>query len=231
MRCRQVKGLLPAHFNKELSEGDRRLLEAHLAACSSCHTHWRRLYRAELWLTRASAQTQNQRGPSVDFTASVMAAIVVQQQKSHATQSPRGETTERQAARLEENQAGVTPPLGPWAGWNGSLSGVWKTSPRIVLSGAFLAILCVMIGVVAIGVLLTQPVLAAQVFAGATQLLASLAAGIASLVAMLSVLANNQLLLAGVAVGYVGLAVLWFRLMRHQEHEQRYPGYYEEVES
>lgn len=228
MRCRQVKGLLPAHFDKELSEGDRRALEAHLAACSSCHTHWRRLYRAELWLTRASAQAQTQRGPSVDFTASVMAAIVMQQQKSSVAQNALGAAPERQTSRLEENQAGVILPLGPWAGWNGSLLGVWKTSP-MVLSGALLAILCVMVGVVAGGVLLTQPVLQAQVFAGATQLLASVAAGIASLVATLSVLADNQLLLAGVAVGYVALAVLWFRLMRHQEHE-RYPRY-EEVES
>src|SRR5215467_3043621 len=91
MRCRQVKGMLPAHFNKELSEGDRRVLEAHLAACSSCHTQWRSLYRAELWLTRASEQSQVKRTLSVDFTASVMAAIATQQQLSSANAGVRGE--------------------------------------------------------------------------------------------------------------------------------------------
>ena len=229
MRCRQVKGLMPAHFNKELSEGDRRVLEAHLAACSSCHAHWRHLYRAELWLTRASEQSQIKRGPSVDFTAAVMAAIVIQQGKSAAHPGAQGEVPEAQAARLDEGQPGVIPPLGPWVGWNASLAGVWRPSPRVVLSGALLAILSVMVGVIAVGVLLTQPALADQVYTGATQMLASLAAGISSLFTTLSVLANNQLLLAGVAVGYVALAVLWFRLMRHQEYE-RHPGY-EEVES
>lgn len=229
MRCRQVKGLLPAHFNKELSDGDRRVLEAHLAACSSCHAHWRRLYRAELWLTRASEQSQIRRGPSVDFTASVMAAIVMQQQKSAAPQSASGEGREGQAAQLDEGQAGVIPPPGPWVGWNISLQGAWRTSPRVVLSGALFAVLSVMVGVIAVGVLLTQPALADQLYTGATRALAGLAAGISSLVTTLSVLANNQLLLAGVAVGYVALAVLWFRLMRHHEYE-RHQGY-EEVES
>jgi anti-sigma factor RsiW len=222
MRCRQVKGLLPAHFNKELSEGDRRALEAHLAACSACHTHWRRLYRAERWLIHASAQSQIKRGPSVDFTASVMAAIVIQQQRTAADQGAQGAAREGQAAPIGESQAGVTPPLGPWVGWNASLLAV-------VLSGALLAILSVMVGVVAVGVLLTQPGLSGQVFTGLTQALAGLAAGISSVVTTLSVLADNQLLLAGVAVGYVALAVLWFRLMRHHDYE-RYPGY-EEVES
>ncbi len=229
MRCRQVKGLLPAHFNKELSEGDRRVLEAHLAACSSCHAHWRRLYRTELWLTRASQASQLKRGPSADFTASVMAAIVVQQQKSLAQQSAQGEGQAGAAAQIDAGQAGMILPPGPWAGWNASLPGAWRASPRIVLSGALLAILSVMVGVVAAGVLLTQPGLADQVFTGATRALAGLAAGISSLVATLSVLADNQLLLAGVAVGYVALAVLWFRLMRHHEYE-RHQGY-EEVES
>lgn len=229
MRCRQVKGLLPAHFNKELSEGDRRALEAHLAACSACHTHWRRLYRAELWLTRASAQSQTKRGPSVDFTASVMAAIVIQQQRATANQAASEAAREMQAPPGDESQAGVAPPLGPWVGWNASLLAVWKPSPRVVLSGALLAIFSVMVGVVAVGVLLTQPGLSDQVFTGVTQVLAGLAAGISSIVTTLSVLADNQLLLAGVAVGYVALAVLWFRLMRHHDYE-RYPGY-EEVES
>lgn len=229
MRCRQVKGLLPAHFNKELSEVDRRALEAHLADCSSCHTHWRRLYRAELWLTRASATPQSKCGPSANFTASVMAAIVIQQQKTIAEAGRQEEIREAQDTRIEEGQVGVAPPLGPWVGWNGSLQGVWKPSPRVVASGALLAILSVMVGVIAVGVLLTQPTLANQVFTGATQVLAGLAAGIASVVAALSVLADNQLLLAGVAVGYVALGVIWFRLMRHQEYE-RHPGY-EEVES
>lgn len=229
MRCRQVKGLLPAHFNKELSEGDRRALEAHLAACPSCHTHWRRLYRAELWLTRASAQSQMKRGPSVDFTASVMAAIVIQQQRTAANQSAQGAAREVQAPPGDESQAGVAPPLGPWVGWNASLLGVWRPSPRVVLSGALLAIFSVMVGVVAVGVLLTQPALSDQIFRGATQMLAGLAAGISSVVTTLSALADNQLLLAGVAVGYVALAVLWFRLMRHHDYE-RYPAY-EEVES
>jgi hypothetical protein len=86
-----------------------------------------------------------------------------------------------------------------------------------------------MVGVIAVGVLLTQPTLAEQVFTGATQALAGLAAGISSIVTTLSALADNQLLLAGMAVGYVALAVVWFRLMRHQEFE-RHPRY-EEVES
>jgi anti-sigma factor RsiW len=228
MRCRQVKGLMPAHFNKELSEGDRRLLEAHLAACSSCHTHWRRLYRAELWLTRASEQSPVKRGPSEDFTASVMAAIVMQQQRLANPETQR-EAYEMPLPRLDEGQAGVIPPLGPWAGWNASLLGVWRPSPRVVLSGALLAIFSVMVGVIAVGFLLTQPVLAEQVYTGATKALAGLAAGVSSLVTTLSALADNQLLLAGVAVGYVALAVLWFRLMRHHEYEH-HPGY-EEVES
>ncbi len=229
MRCRQVKGLLPAHFNKELSEADRRVLEAHLATCSSCHTQWRSLYRAEIWLTRASEQSQVKRSLSVDFTASVMAAIVIQQQKSSANGAMRGEVQEAQDAPLDESQASMISPLGPWGGWNASLLGVGKPSTRLVLSGALLAILAVMVGVIAVGVLLTQPALANQVFFGATQALAGLAAGISSLVGTLSGLADNQLLLAGVAVSYVALAVLWFRLMRHQEYE-RHPGY-EEVES
>src|SRR5579885_3650202 len=106
MRCRQVKGLLPAHFNKELSEADRRALEAHLAACTACHTHWRRLYRAELWLIRASAQSQTKRGPSVDFTASVMAAIVMQQQRATANQTASEAASEVQAPLGAGNQAG-----------------------------------------------------------------------------------------------------------------------------
>jgi anti-sigma factor RsiW len=221
--------LLPAHFNKELSEADRRTLEAHLAACPSCHAHWRRLYRAELWLTRAAEQSQVKRGLSGDFTASVMAAIVIQRQKSLTNQGTQGEAREGQAPRIDEGRAGVMPPLGPWAGWNVSLLGVWRTSPRVVLSGALLAIFSVMVGVVAVGVLLTQPALADQIFTGATQVLASIAAGISSLVAALSGLADNQLLLAGVAVGYVALAILWFRLMRHHEYE--HPQGYEEVET
>lgn len=230
MRCRQVRGMLPAHFNKELSEADRRVLETHLATCSACHTHWRNLYRAEVWLTRASsAQTPLKRGLSVDFTASVMAAIVLQQQKSVAPPGMQHEMQQAQDARLEEGQAGVVSPLGPWVGWNPSLQGVWRPSTRVVLSGALLAMLSVMVGVIAVGVLLTQPGLADQVFTGATQVLGGLAAGISSVVTTLSVLADNQLLLAGVAVGYVALAVIWFRLMRHQEYE-RHPGY-EEVES
>lgn len=229
MRCRQVKGLLPAHFNKELSEADRRLLEAHLAACSSCHAHWRRLYRVELWLTQAPAQSPIKHSPSVDFTASVMAAIVLQQQKNAAHSDAPGIAPAARPAQLDDETPGVIPPLGPWVGWNANLSGLWRPSTRVVLSGALLAIFSVMVGVIAVGVLLTQPALAAQVFTGATQALASLAAGISSLVNTLSVLADNQLLLAGVAVSYVALAVLWFRLMRHQEYE-RHPRY-EEVES
>jgi len=229
MRCRQVKGLLPAHFNKELSEADRRLLESHLATCSACHAHWHRLYRVEIRLAHASEQSQIKHSPSVDFTASVMAAIVLQQQKSAANSAGQVAASETPSAQVDEGQAGVIPPLGPWVGWNADLSGVWKPSTRLVLSGALLAIFSVMVGVIVVGVLLTQPALAAQLFTGATQALASLAAGISSLVNTLSVLADNQLLLAGVAVSYVALAVLWFRLMRHQEYE-RYPGY-EEVES
>ncbi|HLV99559.1 MAG TPA: zf-HC2 domain-containing protein [Ktedonobacterales bacterium] len=229
MRCRQVKGLLPAHFNKELSEADRRLLETHLATCSACHAHWHRLYRVELRLTRAPEQSQIKHGPSADFTASVMAAIVLQQQKSTANVARQEAAPEIPSTQGDEGQAGVIPPLGPWVGWNANLAGVWKPSTRVVLSGALLAIFSVMIGVIVVGVLLTQPALAAQVFTGATQALASLAAGISSLVNTLSVLADNQLLLAGVAVSYVVLAVLWFRLMRHQEYEP-HPGY-EEVES
>lgn len=229
MRCRQVRGMLPAHFNKELSEGDRRVLETHLAACSSCHTHWRHLYRAEVWLTRASEQSQLKRGPSVDFTASVMAAIATQQQKSAANHSVQGDAREGQTAQIEEGPAGVILPFGPWVGWNASMLSVWRTSPRVVLSGVLLAVFAVMVGVIALAVLLTQPALAAQLFAAGTQVLGGLAAALASLVAMLSVFADNQFLLAGVAVGYVALAVLWFRLMRHQEYE-RHQGY-EEVES
>jgi hypothetical protein len=37
---------------------------------------------------------------------------------------------------------------------------------------------------------------------------------------MLSALADNQLLLAGVATSYVSLALLWFYLMRHHEPEE-----------
>ncbi len=230
MRCRQVRGMLPAHFNKELSEADRRLLETHLAACSACHTHWRRLYRAELWLTRASsAPTPLKGGPSVDFTASVMAAIAQQQQKS-AAPAALEEPQEALEVRGGQGQAGVISPLGPWAGWNASLQGMWRPSTRVVLSGALLAmLLSVMVGVIAVGVLLTQPGLAGLVFTGVTRVLAGLAAGVSSVVTALSVLADNQLLLAGVAVGYVALAVIWFRLMRHQDYE-RHPGY-EEVES
>jgi anti-sigma factor RsiW len=229
MRCRQVRGMLPAHFNKELSEADRRVLETHLATCSACHTHWRSLYRAEVWLTRASsAQTPLKRGPSVDFTASVMAAIVLQQQKSVAPPGVQ-ESQQAQEERLEAGQAGAISPLGPWVGWNPSLQGVWRPSTRVVLSGALLVMLSVMVGVIAVGVLLTQPGLANQAFTEVTQVLAGLAAGISSVVTTLSVLADNQLLLAGVAVGYVALAVIWFRLMRHQDYE-RHPGY-EEVES
>ncbi len=220
MRCRQVKGLLPAHFNKELSEADRHLLEMHLAACSSCHAHWQHLYRAELWLTRASAASQIRRGPSANFTASVMAAIVMRQQQSATQQNAPGEGREVQAARVHEEQADVMLLPGPWIGWNAGLLGVWRSAPRLVLSGALLAILSVMVGVVAVGVLLTQPALADQVFTGVAQALAGLAAGISSLVTTLSVFADNQLLLAGVAVGYVALAVLWFRLMRHQGYEE-----------
>jgi len=220
MRCRQVKGLLPAHFNKELSEADRRAIEAHLASCSACHTHWRHLYRAEVWLQRASTQSQVKRGLSVDFTASVMATIVARQQQSGTEPGAQAEARVRQAAQAPEAQTSGMAPLGPWAGWDASLLGVWRTAPRMVLSGALLAVLSVMVGVVVLGVLLTQPALAAQVLAGATQALSGLMAGIYSLVSALSVLADNQWLLAGVAAGYVGLAVLWFRLMRHQEYEE-----------
>jgi hypothetical protein len=225
MRCRQVKGLLPAHFNKELSEGDRRALEAHLAVCSPCHAHWRRLYRAERWLTRASEQSLMKRGPSADFTASVMAAIVARQQHGSANQAGQTEAPPVQAIQVDEEHAHVMSPLGPWSVWNASLLGVWRTSPRMALSGVLLILLSVMVGVVALGVLLTQPALAGQALAGGAQMLADAVAGVYSLVASLSVLANNQLLLAGVAAGYVALAALWFRLMRHHEYER------EEVES
>jgi hypothetical protein len=210
---------MPAHFNKELSEGDRRALEMHLADCSSCHTHWRRLYRAELWLQRASDASQVRHGPSADFTVSVMALIAARQQNATA-QDTQAEARAEQAIQKDESQAHVISPLGPWSGWNVSLLGVWRPSPRMALSGALLAVLSVMVGVFALGFLLTQPYLAARMLGGATQLLAGLVTGIYSFVSELSILADNQLLLAGVAAGYVVLAVLWFRLMRHQEREE-----------
>lgn len=220
MRCRQVKGLMPAHFNKELSEGDRRALETHLAACPSCHTHWRHLYRAELWLQRASESSQVRHGPSIDFTVSVMATIVARQQQSAANQGTGADADAEQAIQKDESQAPVISPLGPWSGWKVSLLGVWRPSPRMALSGALLVVLLAMVGVVALGVLLTQPDLAARMLGGGTQVLAGLVTGIYTLVSNLSILADNQFLLAGVAAGYVVLAVVWFRLMRHQEREE-----------
>jgi anti-sigma factor RsiW len=219
MRCRQVKSLMPAHFTKELSEADRRALETHLADCSACHTHWRRLYRVELRLQRASETSTVKHGPSADFTGSVMALIAARQQ-SATNQDMQTKARAEQAIQKDESQARIISPLGPWSGWNVSLLGVWRPSPRMALSGALLAVISVMVGVFALGFLLTQPDLAARMLGGATELLAGLVTGIYSLVSELSILANNQLLLAGVAAGYVVLAVLWFRLMRHQEHEE-----------
>jgi hypothetical protein len=215
MRCRQVKGMLPAHFNKELSEADRHILETHLAACSSCHTHWRNLYRAEVWLVRASQQTPVKRGPSGDFTASVMASIVARQQQSAAGQQTRRGDTSAQHVQYGEGQAPFLLPFGPWFNWEASPLGIGTPSTRMLLSSALLILLPVMVGVIAFGVLLTQPALASLLFVWVTTALANVVAGLYSFIGAVSTLADNQLLLAGVAVGYVALAVLWFRLMRH----------------
>ncbi len=215
MRCRQVKGMLPAHFNKELSEADRRILETHLAACSSCHTHWRKLYSAEVWLVRASQQTSVKRGPSVDFTASVMASIVARQQQNAASQQAQPGGAPARNVQQDEGQAPFLLPLGPWFNWEANPPGIGNPSTRVLLSSALLILLPVMVGVIAFGVLLTQPALAGQLFVWVTTALANVVAGLYSFIGSISALADNQLLLAGVAAGYVALAVLWFRLMRH----------------
>lgn len=215
MRCRQVRGLMPAHFNKELSEADRRALEAHMAECSACHKHWRSLYRAEVWLLRASQQAQSMRGPSTDFTASVMASIVVRQQQAAQSSTP-----PIQHLRYEQEASPLIFPLGSWFGWEANPLGMGNLSSRMLLSGALLVLIPVMAAVIFIGVLLTQPALASQVFGAVTNALASVVSGAYSLVTRIATLANNQFLLAGVAAGYVALALLWYRLMRQPGREE-----------
>ncbi len=221
MRCRQVKALLPAHFNKELCESDRRALEMHLAACPSCYAHWRKLYRAELWLLQAAQHAQSKHGPSASFTASVLASIAARQQQSSAGQSaPSGASEAQQAVQRTGGRTAATLPPGSWFGLDASLPGIWSLSPRMMLSGALLVLVPVMVAVITLGILLTQPALATQAFVGVTDVLASVIAGLYSLLKTVSVLADNQLLLAGVAAGYVALALLWFRLMRHSAREE-----------
>ena len=220
MHCRQVRGMFPAHFNKELSESDRRTLEAHLGACSSCHTEWRTLYRVEIRLLRVSQSTQVRRGPSDDFTARVMLGITVSQQQGMAGQQAQSGTPLAPLSSRNETYPPGILPFGSLFRWGTGTLGVWNPTPGLVLSGALLVLLPIMVAVLVFGLMLTQPSLATQVFVGGTNALASLAAGIYSLISALSVLANNQFLLAGVAGGYVALALLWFRLMRHPGHEE-----------
>ncbi len=224
MRCRQVRGLMPDHFNKEISEADRRALEAHMAECSACHKHWRNLYRAEVWLIQASQQAQSKRGPSVDFTASVMASIVVRQQQAAQSSPP-----PTQHLRSDSAVSPLIFPLGSWFGWETTTLGAGNISSRMLLSGALLVLIPVMAAVIFVGVLLTQPALASQVFGAVTNALANVVSGVYSLVARIATLADNQFLLAGVAAGYVALALLWYRLMRQPGREHQ-PGF-EEVES
>ncbi len=224
MRCRQVRGLMPDHFNKEISEADRRTLEAHMAECSACHKHWRNLYRAEVWLIQASQQAQSKRGPSVDFTASVMASIVVRQQQAAQSSTP-----PTQHLRSDSAVSPLIFPLGSWFGWETTTLGAGNLSSRMLLSGALLVLIPVMAAVIFVGVLLTQPALASQVFGAVTNALANVVSGVYSLVARIAALADNQFLLAGVAAGYVALALLWYRLMRQPGREHQ-PGF-EEVES
>ena len=224
MRCRQVRGLMPDHFNKELSEADRRILEAHMAECPGCHKHWRNLYRAEVWLMQASQQTQSKRGPSVDFTAAVMASIVVRQQQAAQSSTP-----PTQQLRSDSEASPLIFPLGSWFGWETTTLGAGNFSSRMLLSGALLVLIPVMAAVIFVGVLLTQPALASQVFGAVTNALANVVSGVYSLVTRIATLADNQFLLAGVAAGYVALALLWYRLMR-QPGRERQPGF-EEVES
>ena len=225
MRCRQVRGLMPDHFNKELSEADRRALEAHMAECPTCHKHWRNLYRAEIWLVRASQQGQSKRGPSVDFTTSVMASIVARQQQATQPSTP-----PMQHLHYEQEASPLLLPLGSWFGWETNTLGTGNFSSRMLLSGVFLVLVPVMAAVIFVGVLLTQPALASQVFGAITNGLANVVSGIYSLVTHIATLANNQFLLAGVAAGYVALALLWYGLMR-QPGRERQPGFFEEVES
>ncbi len=225
MRCRQAKALLPAHFDKELSEGNRRALEEHLAACHDCHVYWRRLYRVEHRLIRAAQQPAPAVRPRDDFTASVMHLIAARQQEgslvnvssaaaSRAIAHPSDQMT------VEELHASPVPPLGPWSGWDASALGSWMLSSRVMLSGILAVLFAVMVTVVAVGVLLTQPALSTQALSALASLFSSIAEGFYGVVAMVSALADNQLLLAGVAASYVCLALLWFYLMRHHEPEE-----------
>ena len=224
MRCRQVRGLMPDHFNKEISEADRRMIEAHLAECSACHKHWRNLYRAEVWLMQMSQQAPSKHAPSVDFTASVMASIVVRQQQAAQPSTP-----PVQQLRYDQEASPLSLPLGSWFGWEANPLGAWNLSSRMLLSGALLVLIPVMAAVIFVGVLLTQPALASQVFGIVTNALANVVSGVYSLITRIATLADNQLLLAGVAAGYVALALLWYGLMR-QPGRERQPGL-EEVES
>lgn len=225
MRCRQAKALLPAHFDKELSEANRRALEEHLAACHDCHVYWRRLYRVEHRLLHAAQQPAPATRPREDFTASVMHLIAARQQEGSLvnaapTASSRAIARASDQMRVEELHSSPVPPLGPWSGWDASALGSWMLSSRVMLSGIFAVLLAVMATVVVAGVLLTQPTLSTQALSTLASLFASIADGFYGLVAMLSALADNQLLLAGVAASYVSLALLWFYLMRHHEPEE-----------
>ena len=225
MRCQQAKALLPAHFDRELSEGKRRALEEHMASCSRCHAHWRRLHRVEHHLIRASQQTPPVSMPKADFTDSVMRAIAARQQEgvsvpifpaaASRTISPVSDQT-----LVEEMRPSPVSSLGPWSGWDASALGSWILSSRVMLSGMLAILFAIMAAVVVAGVFLTQPALSTQTLDSLASLFSSIADGFYGLVAMLSALADNQLLLAGVATSYVSLALLWFYLMRHHEPEE-----------
>ena len=225
MRCRQAKALLPAHFDKELSEGNRRALEEHMASCSRCHARWHRLHRVDHRLIRASQQTPVASVPKADFTASVMQAIAARQQEGASVRAfpvaaSRASAPASDQMLVEEMHPSPVSPLGPWSGWDASALGAWMLSSRVMLSGILAILFAVMAAVVVAGVFLTQPALSAQTLDTLASLFSRIADGFYGLVAMLSALADNQLLLAGVATSYVSLALLWFYLMRHHEPEE-----------
>jgi anti-sigma factor RsiW len=228
MRCRQARALLPAHFEKELSEGNRRALEEHMAGCPRCHIYWRRLDRVEHRLMRAAQERLPAARPRDDFTASVMRSIAARQSEGIPGQAaplagwqaiPR--TPDQML--VEEMHPLPVSPLGPWSAWDASTLGSWMLSSRVMLSGILALLFAVMATVVAVGVFLTQPILSTQALNFLASLFSHIADGFYGLVAMLSTLADNQLLLAGVAASYVSLALLWFYLMRHHEPEEVEP--------
>jgi hypothetical protein len=225
MRCQQAKALLPAHFEKALSEANRRALEEHMAGCAKCHAYWRRLHRVEHRLLQAGQQTLPAARPKDDFTASVMHLIAVRQQEDHSMHAEPLTAAQTiphasQQRLAEEMRPSPMSPLGPWSGWDASTLGSWILSSRVMLSGILALLFVVMVTVVAVGVLLTQPALSTQALSALASLFSSIAGGFYGLVEMLSALADNQLLLAGVAASYVILALLWFYLMRHHEPEE-----------